>query len=202
MLAEGAEAKIYAIDFLGLDCILKKRIVKDYRIKEIDENLRTYRTRNEARIIGTVSSLGINSPEVLLVGKYELVMKRVYGKMLNEILNSKKKKSNLKEIFRKLGNYLAILHKNNIVHGDFTPANVMIGKNGTVYLIDFGLSDVTDSLEDKALDLLLMKRAIDENYDEFIEAYKSKSDKNDMIIKRLNEIEKRGRYNSRTLAIN
>ncbi len=199
-ISEGAEAHIYSMDFLGFDCVLKRRTKKPYRINGIDRNLRLQRTRKEAKIIGLVSSFGINSPSVLLVGKYDIVMSRLYGVGLNEILNSKTGIKDLKGIFSTLGDYAATLHDRNIIHGDYTPANVIVGKDGKVYIIDFGLSDITDSVEDKALDLLLMKRGVDGVcFKEFIAKYKAKCSKSSEIIRRLEEIEKRGRYNTRTL---
>lgn len=202
-LSEGAEAHIYSINFLGFDGILKRRIKKSYRIRDIDDNLRLERTKSEARIMGFVSSFGINSPNVLLVSKYDIIMNRIYGKNLNDILNSNSKRDNLQKIFAILGHYAALLHNNNIIHGDYTPANVIIDANGAAYLIDFGLSDTTNSIEDKALDLLLMKRSVEkDDFRKFIDIYSKNSRDSKSIIKRLGEIEKRGRYNTRTLLIN
>lgn len=198
-ISEGAEAHIYSMKFLGFDSIVKRRIEKKYRLKEIDENIRTQRTKNEARILALVKDLGIDSPGLLLVDKYDIYMQRINGIRLNELLNSDNK--NLAKVFADLGKYAAILHANNIAHGDYTPANVIVG-NGRVYLIDFGLSEITNSLEEKALDLLLMKRSIDKNlFDKFIGNYKHINKESCATIKRLAEIEKRGRYNTRTLII-
>jgi Kae1-associated kinase Bud32 len=198
-LSEGAESCIYSSDFLGLNSVIKRRIVKPYRIKEIDNNLRTERTRNEARIMGLVSSFGVNSPNLLLVDKYDIIMSRVYGSNLNDILN-RNGSSSFGKIFPVLGHYAALLHNNNITHGDYTPANIIIGKKGIVYLIDFGLSSITNSIEDKALDILLMKRAIDsKSFGVFVLEYKRECKESGAILKRLQEIEKRGRYNTRTM---
>jgi Kae1-associated kinase Bud32 len=198
-ISEGAESHVYSVNFLGIDCILKRRSKKKYRIKEIDENIRCQRTRNEARIIGTVSSLGIDSPNLLLVDKYDIYMSRINGKNLNDILKSDKP-GRLGKTFVALGKYASILHNNNIIHGDYTPANVMIEKDGTVYIIDFGLSSITNSVEDKALDLLLMKRSVKTNlFNTFIRNYLANCTDGRIIKNRLDEIEKRGRYNTRTI---
>jgi len=199
-LSEGAEAQIYSTHFLGIDSVIKKRMRKAYRINAIDEKIRTQRTKDEARIMSLVSSTPINAPKVLLVDKYEIVMNRIYGENLNRILDLGRKLNTMKKIFAIIGKYAAILHNNNIVHGDYTPANFMVGKDNSVYLIDFGLSDITSSIEDKALDLLLMKRSLDKkSFDEFIKAYSALSKDGKIIIDRLRQIEKRGRYNTRTL---
>ncbi len=199
-IGEGAESTIYSVALLGLDAVLKRRMEKSYRIKEIDQKIRLQRTRKEAKIMGLVSSLGIDSPVMLLVDKYDIFMSRIKGDGLNESLNLNKR-IDARKIFSALGSYAALLHNNNIIHGDYTPANVIVG-NGVVYLIDFGLSDITPSIEDKALDILLMKRSVDDNnFGEFIKSYRKDCKESKLIIARLNEIEKRGRYNTRTLLV-
>jgi len=193
-IAEGAESYIYSTNFLGFEGIIKKRIKKNYRLSVLDESIRIRRTKNEARIMARLAKLGINSPSLLFLDKYDICMGRIDGTNLNRIAEN----TNNKKIFSKLGEYCAILHNNNISHGDFTPANVMIGDG--IYLIDFGLSEITNSIEEKALDLLLMKRSISkDNFDVLIKSYKTNSKDHSMILKRLEEIEKRGRYNTRTL---
>jgi Kae1-associated kinase Bud32 len=196
-IAEGAEAHIYSVSIFGMEGILKLRESKRYRIKEIDENLRMQRTKKEARIMNVVGSLGISSPTLLLVDKYGIVMTIVNGKNLNAV--SKWDVG----IFSTLGSYAALLHNNNIIHGDFTPANVMIDRSGRPVLIDFGLSDITNSAEAKALDILLMKRSINDNeFKKFLESYSKSCKESRAVLKRLAEIEKRGRYNTRTLMAN
>jgi Kae1-associated kinase Bud32 len=197
-ISEGAESYIYSAQFLGIDCIVKRRIKKNYRIEEIDQAIRGQRTKNEARIMALVSALEINSPSLLLVDRHDIFMSRIYGLNLNGLLNSCL--YDVDKTFSVLGRYLAILHNNNISHGDYTPANVIVDKRGLVYLIDFGLSEVTNSIEDKALDILLMKRSIDEGvFSKFIDAYKEHGKESKSILNRLEDIEKRGRYNTRTI---
>jgi Kae1-associated kinase Bud32 len=196
-IAEGAEAYIYSVNVFGIEGILKLRESKKYRIREIDENLRMQRTKKEARIMNAVGLLGISSPTLLLVDRYGIVMTKIDGKNLNDVGKYHA------DIFSILGTYAALLHNNNIIHGDFTPANVMVDGSGMPVLIDFGLSDITNSAEEKALDILLMKRSINDNeFKKFVESYTKSCKESRTILKRLVEIEKRGRYNTRTLAIN
>jgi tRNA A-37 threonylcarbamoyl transferase component Bud32 len=70
-----------------------------------------------------------------------------------------------------------------------------------IFVIDFGLAEATNSIEDKAVDLLLMKRSVDEKYyRRFAQSYKKECREAKVVIKRLEEMEKRGRYQARTLA--
>jgi len=196
-ISEGAEARIYSCNFLGFDSVIKRRIKKRYRLATIDEDIRVHRTKNEARILALVSSLGISSPGLLMVGKYDIYMHMINGTRLSEMLGSK---TNLNRVFAQLGRYAAMLHNNNIVHGDYTPANVMVGKNGDVCLIDFGLSEMTNSMEERALDLLLMKRSVaGELFEGFLQGYRKECRDGGRVIERLGGIEKRGRYNTRSL---
>ena len=198
-ISEGAESYIYSGKFLGIEGILKRRIVKKYRLKEIDEGLRSQRTRSEARILCLASELGISSPRVFLVDKYDIYMTRIDGIMLSDLLDSGEKRK-MNGLFETIGSYCALLHNSNIAHGDYTPANIMV-KGNAAYVIDFGLSEITNSIEQKALDLLLMKRSITAKQNAlFISSYKKACKEDKHILQRLNEIEKRGRYNTRTLA--
>jgi len=45
-----------------------------------------------------------------------------------------------------------------VIHGDLTTSN-MIYKDDQIYLIDFGLSYVKTSIEDRAVDLYVLERA-------------------------------------------
>ncbi len=194
-ISEGAESSIYAMEFLGMPCVLKRRTPKRYRIREIDETLRSQRTRNEAKIIGIAANAGCGSPRVILIGRYDIVMTAVGGIMLNNMLDSAGS-----ALMKSVGRCLAALHNSGITHGDFTPANIIIDRKGVPHVIDFGLSEITNSIEERALDFLLMKRsvsaaqysAITKEYARSVKGWKS-------ILGRLSEIEKRGRYNVRTL---
>ena len=196
-IAEGAEAIAYEARVLGFDAVIKSRIKKDYRIEEIDEHIRSSRTKNEARLLSVASSVCILVPSVLFVGRYDICMSKVKGKNLNTMLKSKKIND---AIFSLLGAYAAMLHNAGIAHGDYTPANVLIGSDNIPWIIDFGLAEATFSLEEEAIDLLLMKRSINKGqFCAFIDGYRKRRKNSVEVLKRLAAIEKRGRYQTRTL---
>ena len=77
----------------------------------------------------------------------------------------------------------------------------MILKDNKVYFIDFGLGFISNKIEDKAVDLHLLKQALqskhykiyEKGFNYILEGYrKSKNFEN--TIKRLEKVEKRGRY--------
>ena len=60
-IAQGAEAKLYREG----NHILKNRFPKAYRIKEIDEKLRGFRTRREAKILQKLQAISFPAPKLL-----------------------------------------------------------------------------------------------------------------------------------------
>jgi Kae1-associated kinase Bud32 len=193
LLSEGAEAKVFETSIFGISAVVKVRGMKKYRAETLDETLRKTRTKKEARAMYRACEAGVGTPRLLGVGKFSLYMEKLEGTMLKDIEGQEAD-------YGKIGSLLAKMHNVNVVHGDFTPANIIVTKDDGIGVIDFGLSDISDSLEDKATDLYLMKRAVSrKQYQKFERAYKNECLQTDHIISRLGEMEKRGRYQIRTL---
>ncbi len=188
----GAEAKIYFSTLFGIPVVIKRRDPKRYRIEQLDNALRSSRNRIEARSLLAAAKSNVAVPRIFHAGKYELIMERKKGILMKDA----------KEItpseYRQVGKMLAKLHATGITHGDFTPANVMITKEGPM-IIDFGLAIFSKDNEERAIDLLLMKRSIGKNYAHFVTGYKSLKEWKS-VLKKLEEVEKRGRYHSRKAA--
>ena len=99
----------------------------------------------------------------------------------------------------KLGKQVALMHKNDIIHSDLTTSNIIL-KDNQVYLIDFGLGYFSKKIEDKAVDLHLIKQALEakhwQNHEELfkklIKTYKFTD--SEKTLERLKAVEKRGRY--------
>ncbi len=191
-IGEGAEAKIYCAKVYGIDVILKSRGSKAYRLQELDLRIRRQRTKREAKLMKRAADSGLSVPKIIAVGDTVIFMQMIKGKLLKDTKITLSKASSI-------GDLLAKLHNLGIAHGDFTPAN-LISSGKELYLIDFGLADSTISSEEKALDMLLMKRQLEPSlYKQFISGYSKNSKSSREIIARLAEIEERGRYQSRTL---
>lgn len=178
------------------DVIKKNRVRKGYRINDIDEPLRSRRTKNEFRLIGKARRLGVKVPDILSSEKYEIDMEFLDGKVLRDVFDGA---TNYKKICENIGKSISKLHNGDIVHGDLTTSN-MILKNGDIYFIDFGLSESSKKIEDKAVDLHLLKEALEAKhtkkwkifFDEIIKNYRP--DNRKAILERVEHIEKRGRY--------
>ncbi len=192
-LSEGAEARVYATSVFGKEAVAKVRHAKAYRIKVLDETLRKTRTRREARAMARAAEAGVRVPELLGLGMFSIYMEKVKGKLLKDTTGARVR-------YGEIGRMLAKMHGADVIHGDFTPANIMISSSGPC-VIDFGLAEIGESMEGKAIDLLLIKRSIGKReYSELSKAYSKAYADSKKIFARLADIERRGRYQIRTLA--
>ncbi len=201
ILAEGAEAKI----ILTETGVRKDRIEKTYRHPQIDTQIRKRRTKHEAKILHKAKEYGANVPKIwgldkklIPANKFILEIEYIDGETLSMTLNDHTKAKQL-QIMEKLGKQVAILHENDIIHGDLTTSNTLL-KESKVYIIDFGLGFISKKIEDKAVDLHLIKQALEakhwENYEKLFKAFKKgyKHPEATKIVERLEVVEKRGRY--------
>ena len=187
----GAEAVLYKQG----NKLIKERVRKDYRIKELDEPIRKRRTRREAKVL---QKADCNIPKLIKVDDQNMIIEMDYidGDVLKNILDNDKK-----EVCENFAKQIALLHNQNIIHGDLTTSNAILKKD-QVYLIDFGLSFFSHKLEDKAVDLRLLKQALEskhyKNYKQLekwiLETYKEQASDANEVIERLKKVEKRGRY--------
>lgn len=196
----GAEATVSITDWFGTSAISKHRERKKYRRHELDELIRTNRTLKEVNIMNKIRNK-IDVPAIYFVdlNKSEIIMENIIGVKVKDSLNN----SNLNktEIGRKIGKIVGELHKNNIIHGDLTTSNMIIRNNQSICLIDFGLSTTSKKLEDKGVDIRLLKGILqsahndvfNEVFNNFKKGYKSVI-KNSEVFSIVKKIEMRGRY--------
>ncbi|GAH70572.1 unnamed protein product, partial [marine sediment metagenome] len=139
------------------------------------------------------------------------------GKKLSDYLDKFPLKKQ-KKVCKLIGESTAKLHNADIIHGDLTTSNMILKDNkiisheqklkggvgrkrGSLYFIDFGLGFISHKFEDKAVDIHLLKQALEakhfKNWEilfrEVLKGY-SKSKDSEIVLERLNKVEKRGRY--------
>ncbi|MEM4396714.1 MAG: KEOPS complex kinase/ATPase Bud32 [Candidatus Woesearchaeota archaeon] len=192
IISQGAEAIIKLDEEKKL--IIKERISKSYRVKQLDDFLIKHRTKVEVNILKKLENK-IKVPKVIEYNKNIIIMEYIEGIKLRDYLNEQ----NYKEIIKKVGQIVSILHENDIIHQDLTTSN-MIFKEDEIYLIDFGLSFISKRIEDKAVDLHLFKEALESKhfnlqnaFNYFLEGYKNYKDY-EKVLEQLKKIELRGRY--------
>jgi TP53 regulating kinase-like protein len=203
LLKRGAESEIRLGNFLDTKAIYKIRIKKEYMEEELDKELRYYRTKKEAKILSISFINNVNVPRIYAVYPSigVIVMEYINGITLKDLLINSNEES-LKFSYL-AGKELAKIHKSGIVHNDFTTSNIII-KDQSAYIIDFGLSEYSVNIEDRAVDIHLYKRAVESThakissivFNEFLKGYIDYfgSNKGEEVIKRSKEIELRGRY--------
>jgi Kae1-associated kinase Bud32 len=204
LIYKGAEAEIYLEDWQGQSAIRKTRVRKPYLVQELDESIRRTRTAHEANMMHEARKLGIPVPTIQNVNleSTTLIMDYIRGPTLKEELY-KLSMPKRRERCDTLGNMLGLMHKGGIFHGDMTISNVL-SEEGKLFLIDFGLGDFSDEIEDRGVDLLLLNRAMKSThyafhtflFNAFLKGYARAAGrrKSDETMRKMREIERRGRY--------
>ncbi|MEM0465452.1 MAG: KEOPS complex kinase/ATPase Bud32 [Candidatus Pacearchaeota archaeon] len=196
IIQQGAEAIIYK----DKNRVIKKRIKKNYRIDILDKKLRKSRTKSETKIIKKLENI-IPVPKIIKSDyEQEITMEFIYGKKLSENLEE----LNFKKICKLIASNISKIHNQGIIHGDLTTSNMIyVEKENKVYFIDFGLSFHSNKIEDKAVDLHLLQKALEAKHfkiwkDCWTSILKHYNAKNaEEIKRRIKIIESRGRYKER-----
>lgn len=191
IIASGAEANIIQEGKF----VVKDRISKGYRHPELDKKIIKQRTKRETTILEKAHKL-INSPSPEMIEFNKIKMPFIEGKKLSENLEN----LDWKNVCKTIGKNIAKLHDNNIIHGDLTTSNMILTKSGKVIFIDFGLGFHSERLEDKAVDLHLIKQALEAKHflihkeaeKIILDNYNSKDKAK--ILEQLKKVELRGRY--------
>lgn len=186
---KGAEADIEFKE----DRVVKRRNRKNYRNPELDNRIRNDRTVAEERLMKEAARYGANVPRVEKIDDTTLEMDFIDGKALKKLVEQKP------ELLESYGRNVAYIHSANIVHGDLTTSNALFSDE--LYIIDFGLSFRSERIEDKAVDIHLLKQVLNSSHPEvaetgweyFLEGY-SGYERSQEVLKQLEDVESRGRY--------
>jgi TP53 regulating kinase-like protein len=205
LIKKGAEASLFLTQWQDRRVIIKKRLPKKYRPTRLDDQIRTYRTVHEPQLIHGAKQAGVPTPLIYQVNVKEgtIIMEFVEGKQVKELLNTQSEKERKRTCLR-IGKSIGRLHKSGIIHGDLTTSNMILDPDERIVFVDFGLGEKTNELEAKAVDLHLMKRALEsthyrvaqECFNMVIEGYSSVlgSERAKEVLGKIEEIERRGRY--------
>lgn len=150
---------------------------------------------------------GIRTPAIYSVDTVEgkFIMEFIKGKTLNETIRELESSPDsvelLDEYARRAGEMLAKLHNIDTVHGDLTTSNLLVTGEGELVMIDFGLSFGSNLVEDKAVDLYVLERAISSThpvstprlFDRVLESYGRALKNAKPILNKFADVQLRGR---------
>ncbi|RHY92021.1 hypothetical protein DYB26_009408 [Aphanomyces astaci] len=159
---------VYATDFAGRPCVIKERVIKTYRLRQLDKKLSHRRLVQEARCNFKCRKAGVDTPCIFLIdeAKGRLYMERIQGMSAKQYLydsydaTTQQYAADALAVCYQIGVAIARMHDADIVHGDLTTSNLMKKDSlSTITVIDFGLANSQPLPEDKAVDLYVMERA-------------------------------------------
>jgi TP53 regulating kinase-like protein len=137
------------------------------------------------------------------IAKATIIMEFVEGKQIKQILNDLSSEDR-QRLCRHIGELIGQLHSHGVIHSDLTTSNMILTPQNKVVFVDFGLSERSKELEVKGVDLHLMKRAfqsthykhVSECFDAVMSGYTRVvgDDVAREVLKKIQEIERRGRY--------
>ncbi|MFH1406251.1 MAG: KEOPS complex kinase/ATPase Bud32, partial [Nanoarchaeota archaeon] len=188
-IAQGAEAVLYKDN----NQIIKERFSKKYRLHHLDESLRKFRTRREAKILQKLEEMKFPAPHLQDFSdkRMSIVMDFVPGETLKQVLQ---RGDDFQQLAKEIGEKVGELHQNHIVHSDLTTSNMIKhAVSGEVTFIDFGLSFFSEKIEDKAVDLFLLDKAMEsthfhfypEIFERVVEGYKNSYPEAGKVLERL-----------------
>jgi len=144
-LGEGGMGVVYKAYDPKLDRNVALKLLR--RIIHDDEQGAELRLLREAQMLAK-----LQHPNVVAVFDTGLTdhgvfiaMELVHGCTLREWIEQRiRSVAELVEVFRAAGQGLAAAHEAGFVHRDFKPANVVVGDDGSVRVLDFGVASLVD----------------------------------------------------------
>ncbi len=150
-LGRGAMGVVYA----AVDPLIGRQVaIKTIRLGLLDtegtHQQLTERLRREAKAAGALSHPGI----ITIYDQGEqgddayIVMEFIDGVTIEEVLVSAvpQPSSSLLSILRKAADALDYAHNKGIIHRDIKPSNIMVCRDGSVKIADFGIAKLTASM--------------------------------------------------------
>ena len=201
ILGCGAEATVRRTEYLGRDAVVKSRTPKSYRHPELDQRLRSSRTKNEARVMIEARKTGVRTPVIYDIDVIEcnMIMEFADGRKVKDILDNEP--SEAKKVCEKIGETVAKLHNGRITHGDLTTSNMILMPDGEICLLDMSLGSTLAEIEDIGVDIHLLQRAftsahsgLENELEAMISSYSKRMKNSAAVIERVNDIRNRGRY--------
>lgn len=175
LIFQGAESLTFITPFFpSSPCnalvLRKHRPPKPYRHEILDRQLTKHRILSESRNLQKARKAGIRVPAILMIDlpRGDLYMCYIDGTSVRDHLLHHQSRSPSSTtttraaltIGQEIGKVVAHLHKADIIHGDLTTSNLLLSGDQQIWVIDFGLSSVSLSIDDMAVDLYVLQRSL------------------------------------------
>ena len=205
LIKKGAEASLYLAEWHDKKVIMKRRLPKKYRLSQLDERIRSYRTIHEPQLMHEARKAGVPTPIIFLVDVKQatIIMEFIEGKLVKQLLDKVSENKRL-SLCVEIGESIGRLHSSGIIHGDLTTSNMIQTSEEKIFLVDFGLGEKSKELESRGVDLHLMRRALqsthfrfaEECFNAVVKGYSKILDGETVknVLAKIEEIERRGRY--------
>jgi len=150
MIDGGGQAEI----LLGIHPTLRKNVILKLGRRPVDANFDSEEILQEGRILASLDHENLVPVyDVELIDGYPLiVMDYVSGRSLEQTFRNQR--PSVPEALRLMGamtKAVAYIHRQNLLHLDIKPRNIVIDANGNPRLIDFGLARLDDVWNQKSI---------------------------------------------------
>lgn len=176
-----SQSNIYRCMYNEKEVIVKHRFINS---NSMNLDLMKKHTTTEAKAILKCKISGIAVPTLYLVDlkNFKIIMENISGQLVRDFFNYNYKNTEaVTEILFEIGVILRKMHKNNVSHGDMNTSNMLLRKDGSIVLMNFGLSCLDASNHDKVLDFYTLEQS-------FINMHWQIADKFNLIFTSYKEI--------------
>jgi len=147
MLGEGGMGVVYKARDTHLDRFVAIKVLPPGKTADPE--------RKRRFILEAKAASALNHPSIVTVhdissegGQDYIVMELVEGRTLDEVIASRRPRlTDVLSWGAQVADGLAKAHAAGIVHRDLKPSNIMVGDEGRVKILDFGLAKLTETIQ-------------------------------------------------------
>ena len=144
-LGQGGMGVVYKARDTHLDRFVALKVLPRERVADADRRRRFVQEAKAASALNHANIVTIHDIDDA-GGVHFIAMEYVAGKALNELIGRKGLRPiDALEYAVQIADALAKAHAAGIIHRDLKPSNIMVGEDGQVKVLDFGLAKLTEA---------------------------------------------------------
>ncbi|HWB78028.1 MAG TPA: serine/threonine-protein kinase, partial [Nannocystaceae bacterium] len=161
-LGAGAMGRVYAAFDPRLDRRVALKLMRGHALLDAAPSKASQRLLREAQALARLAHPNVVAVhDVAIVGgAVAIAMEFVRGQSLREWMDERRSWREIVAVFADAGRGLAAAHAAGVIHRDFKPDNVMIGEDGRVRVVDFGLARSDLPSSDSGHELLVSHESL------------------------------------------